>query len=144
MNDTYVVVILLVVLLIWDIVYIIKGIGNGKWKYELKVAVNSLRPLVHMIWAAYAIIGGAALQPSVNAYAISDAIKPTTPLAEILIRHGLPIAFYLTVIIIVVYAIYSGFQPIMKYTDKEKEWQHESSIRFRNKLPKFMQKYVKV
>ncbi len=143
MNDLQAVSGALCILLLLYVYSCIRAWRKKRLRYELKNITNSLIPLITIILMCYMAIGSAVLLPIIKEWAQNYTFSSdVSTLAIWLIRDGTPLVWVFATILLIVWIWVK--LPMFKYSDKEKEWRKESSIKFREKLPKILQRFVKV
>lgn len=120
----------------------VKAYKIKRLKYAVKVSINSLRWLAHLIWACYFFIGGCVVMSTIENW-VNQRIVVASPDTPLWVYNLVPFVWFITIIVVVVWVITKGFQPLIKYTDSEKEWLKEGRLKMREKLPKYLKWFYK-
>ena len=121
---------------------------KGRLKYSVKTSVNSLRGVVHLIFAMYFMVGCVNLLPPiinwVETYLVANP-NLTPPNLTYYIITGTPMVYATAIIGIAAWFMYKGIQPWWKYTEQELVWQTESQKKGIERLHKLfpLKKQVK-
>jgi uncharacterized membrane protein len=118
--------------------------GLERVRYDLKGSGNAWSYLLSFVLTAYFIIGSVSVAPVIVDWAKNyDLASNTSPLGEWLIRHGTMYAWFIATILVTMWIVNKLWKPF-KYNEKEKEWHKEEQIKFRDKLPQFLRRFVKI
>ena len=112
---------------------------KGRLKYSVKISVNSLRWLVHLVFAVYFLVGYANLLPAIANWVKTCLVANPSwspPSLTYYIIVSMPMAYTLAIIGIIVWFMHKGFQPWWKYTEQELVWQTESQKKNMERLHK--------
>lgn len=133
----------LIALFCYSIVIWVKAYKRGRLKYELKKSANSIRPLVHLVWAAFFIIGAVTVTPAIMEWADKQALGALSESSQ-WIYQSIPYVWVFTVCVIVFWFVGLCPKPWIKYSEEEKDWMKEEKVKSRAKLPKMLKWLLKV
>ena len=132
----------LIAITIWDLIKAYRNGGIPKVKYALKGLIDGFKPMVYLIFAMFGLIGMITITPAIVEWA--DKQTASSPLAYLLLNKGTSLVWFIFVLYAVFRIVRAGYKPVFKYSDQEKQWKRESQEKFRAKLPKVLQRFVKI
>ena len=120
--------------------YLYEGYKKKRMKYALKKSANVSWQFIVLVWLFYYFLGMVQLTAVITTWAnqTHDAWTPTVAS----VMHYLPLAFVITVIYIAFRIVWSTKR--LRYNEQEQQWERESQIKFRDKLPVFLRRFVKI
>ncbi len=134
--------ILIAIVVVMEIVSIIEYGRKGRLIYGVKRAWHRVSWWLGILALAYILFGGIAVMPSIVSWTNRQPI--TSELGEIVIRHGMLLA-WATGIVIVAVIVMIKIGTSWKYNEVEKQWirdEKEKILRRFPNLPKWLQKIL--
>lgn len=126
-----------------EMISLVKDIRRKRGWYNLKCFVNNFRPAISLLMFVYLLMFGAIvytkdIEPSLT------VAKSSSVFVSAIMQYGSPL-FFLGILYWIGFPLIKNFtNPWWEYNDKEKDWQKEERLKFRARLPKFLQRWVKV